>query len=102
MDTDDLSREAYEGVIIEAEKFTHDLTIHYGVLAGYCEDETEYLEKAEQLTKEILQLDDWELDDFFWGEPPDKDELIITCKKILENIEKVKAIPLDEREYDIF
>jgi len=26
MDTDDLSREAYEGILIEAEKFTHDLT----------------------------------------------------------------------------
>ena len=27
MDTDDLSREAYDAIIIEAEKLTHDLTL---------------------------------------------------------------------------
>lgn len=33
MDTDDLSREAYEAVILEAEKLTGDVTLHFGVLA---------------------------------------------------------------------
>ena len=33
MDTDDLSNEAYQGIIIEAEKFNHDLTLQFGVLA---------------------------------------------------------------------
>jgi hypothetical protein len=31
MDTDDLSREAYQAVIIEAEKFNHDLTLRFGL-----------------------------------------------------------------------
>jgi len=34
MDTDDLSNETYEAVIIEAEQFHHNLTLHFGVLAG--------------------------------------------------------------------
>lgn len=47
MDTDNLSKESYEGIIMESEKFTHDLTLHYGVLSYECENETEYIDKAE-------------------------------------------------------
>ena len=100
MDTDDLSRESYEGILIEAEKLTHDLTLFFGLLSSDCKNETEYLEKAEELTKEIMQMDDWELDDIFWGNPPDKEKLDCTCKKILRNIEKVKKIPIKQRNFD--
>ena len=48
MDTDDLSKEAYQGIIIEAEKFNHDLTLQFGLLADDCEGEIEYIEKSEQ------------------------------------------------------
>lgn len=54
MDTDDLSREAYGGILIEAEKLTHDLTLHYGLLSESCNNEAEYIEKAEKLTREII------------------------------------------------
>jgi len=100
MDTDDLSREAYSGILVEAEKLTHDLTLHFGLLSYDCKNETEYIEKAKKLTDEIMELEDYELDDFFWGNPPAKKKLIITCKRILENIEKVKSIPLEKRKYD--
>ncbi|HET54538.1 MAG TPA: hypothetical protein ENN33_04905 [Ignavibacteria bacterium] len=100
MDTDDLSRESYDGILIEAEKLTHDLTLRFGVLSGDCKNEAEYLNKAEKLTRELLQLEDWELDDFFWGNPPQKERLESTCKKILENIENVKTIPIEKRKFD--
>lgn len=100
MDTDDLSKEAYDGILIEAEKLTHDLTLHFGLLADTCENETEYIEKARKLTKEIMGIDYYKLDDIFWGNPPDKEKLNLTCKKILENIEKVKSIPIEKRNYD--
>ena len=54
MDTDDLSREAYNGILLEAEKLTHDLTLHYGLLSGACEDEPDYINKAEEMTKKIM------------------------------------------------
>lgn len=41
MDTHDLSKESYQGILLEAEKLTHDLTLLYGVLSSECE--TEYL-----------------------------------------------------------
>jgi hypothetical protein len=41
MDTDDLSREAYEGIIFEAERLTPDLTLHYGLLSYDNDEETE-------------------------------------------------------------
>jgi len=100
MDTDDLSREAYIGILTEAENLTHDLTIHFGVLSNRCETETEYIRNAKKLTKEIMKMKDYELDDFFWGSPPDKDMLIETCKKILDNISKVESIPIAKRQYD--
>ena len=58
MDTDDLSIEAYDAIIIEAEKLTHDLTMHFGVLSSSCKDESEYLDESKRLAEEILQLDD--------------------------------------------
>lgn len=90
MDTDDLSEKAYEGIIIEAEQFSHDLTLYYGVLASDCEDEAEYLAKAEELTREIMSYDDVALDDFFFGETVDKKGLEITLKKILFNIQQLR------------
>jgi HEPN domain-containing protein len=100
MDTDDLSVEAYNGILLEAEKLTHDLTLLYGLLSGNCKNEPEYLDKAEKLTREILQMDDYELEDLFWGNPPYKNKLVNTCNKILKNIEKVKTIPFEKRKFD--
>jgi hypothetical protein len=100
MDTDDLSREAYNGILIEAEKLTHDLTLHYGLLSSNCKNESEYIDKAEKLTLEIMGLDDYELYDIFWDKPPDKENLDFTLNKIIENIKKIRAIPIEKRMFD--
>jgi hypothetical protein len=100
MDTDDLSREAYDGILMEAEKLTHSLTLHYGLLSYDCKDETEYLDKADKLTREIIQANDYELDDLFWGDPPNKDKLDFTLQNIIGNIEKIKKTPIEKRHYD--
>jgi len=100
MDTDDLSKEAYYAIITEAECFTHDLTLHYGLLAEDCEDEEEYLSKAEKTTKEILNCNDIELDDVFWGNPPKREALHKVLRQILKNIENVRKIPLEKRTLD--
>ena len=39
-------------------------------------------------------------DDLFWGNPPDKDKLDFTLQKIINNIEKIKKIPIEKRHYD--
>ncbi len=100
MDTDDLSREAYDAIIIEAEKLTHDLTLNFGILSSSCNDETEYLEKSKQLAEEIMQLDDFELVNLFIGNVPDKNKLDTALGKIIGNIEKVNKIPIDKRHFD--
>jgi len=92
MDTDNLSTETYYAVLIESEKLTHDLTIHFGVIAKDCKDERDYLEKAYNLAKSILKLTDNQLQDFFWGVVPDKTKLILTLNKIISNIIEVKKI----------
>jgi len=100
MDTDDLSREAYDGIIIEAEKLSHDLTLQYGLLSYHCENETEFIHNAEKLTREIMKAKHEDLDDMFFGNLPQKEKLASTLQQILKNIENVKSIPFDKRTYD--
>jgi len=100
MDTDDLSTETYKAVLIESEKLTHDLTIHFGVLAKDCKDERVYLDKSYNLAKNILKLTDNQLQDFFWGVVPDKTRLVVTLNKIISNIIEVRKIPPDRLTYD--
>jgi len=100
MDTDDLSREAYDAVIIEAEKLTHDLTLNFGVLSSSCKNETEYLEKSKRLAIEIKQLDDFDLEDLLFGNILERSKLDYTLNKIISNINKVKKIPISKRKYE--
>jgi hypothetical protein len=100
MDTDNLSNEAYNAVLVESEKLTHDLTIHFGVIAKKCKDERAYLDKAFNLTINILKLTENQLQDFFWGTVPDKNKLILTLNKIISNIIEVNEIPPDRLTYD--
>ena len=100
MDTDDLSREAYNGILLEAEKLTHDLTLHYGVLSGASKDEVDYIDNALEMTKEIMTANEYELDDLFWGNPPNKEKLNLTLQTIISNIERVRKIPIEKRHYD--
>ena len=100
MDTDDLSTESYKGIIIEAEKFNHDLTLQFGVMASSCKNEKEYLLKAKKLIKEIRGLDQDELSDVFFGSLPDRHVLLLTLDKILVNISDVEKIPETKRHYE--
>ena len=100
MDTDDLSREAYKAIIIEAEKFSHDLTLHFGVLSSRCQDESEYIEMSRRLAEKILVLDDYEIEDLFFGNSPPRKQLEISLMKIIRNIEELNSIPLNKRHYD--
>jgi endonuclease IV len=100
MDTDDLSKEAYNGILIESERLTHDLTIHFGVIAKNCKNEKGYLNKAEDLASNILQFNDNRLMDFFGGDVPEKNNLYTTLRKIIRNIKDIKKIPFDQLTYD--
>lgn len=100
MDTDDLSTEVYNAVIIRAEKFNHDLTIQFGIIADDCKDETEYLKEAKNVIQGIRESDDWLLDDIFFGSPPDKKELLKVLDEIWVNILEVEKIPIEKRHYD--
>jgi hypothetical protein len=100
MDTDELSTERYKGIIIEAEKFNHNLTLQFGLMASFCKNEKEYLNKAKNLIKEIQKLDKSTLSDMFFGSPPGKKKLQLTLEKILTNILEVEKIPENKRHYD--
>ena len=100
MDTDELSTEAYSGILVEAENFNHDLTLHFGLLADGCENESEYLEQAKKLILEIKQYNKSELSELFFGSPPNSKSLGLVLDRILHNIEEVERKPINLRKYN--
>ncbi len=99
MDTDDLSNETYKGILIEAERFHHNLSIHFGVLADECDTEGDYLDAAEKLVKNLLNATPDHLDDFFFNEIEDLRALPATLDRILLNIARVREIPEEKRKH---
>lgn len=102
MDTDDLSIPTYKGIITEAERFNHDLTLQFGSLASECSDDDDYLNKAEAIIKEWLEGDDFDVvaDDIFYGEYVDPESFKITLNKLLSNIKEIRKTPMNKREYE--
>jgi len=90
MDTDELSRKAYKGILVEADKFAPDLTLHFGLLADECMDETEYLVKCRILIEELKDVDPEFYPDVFFGETPDPIKLHQTLDRMLRNIDKME------------
>jgi len=100
MDTGDLSEEAYKAIMIEAEMFNHDLTLQFGLLSGHCKDENDFIEKSIQLINEMNKYDHVDLDDMFFGNPPDLNIFRKALKRILNNIVELIKIPTEKRTYD--
>jgi hypothetical protein len=99
MDTDDLSEEAYSAVIINAEKFHHDLTLQFGVMASDCKDESEYLKEALLLIKEFESDIEEAIDEIFYENIPEKSKFKSALKEIKKSIKDVRKIPIDKRKY---
>ncbi len=104
MDTDDLSVETYKAILIEAEKFHHDLTLQFGVLAGDCKTDNEYLDVSESMIKEWLTDLDLEeiIMDIFFDNPPSKKDFKKILDKLLINIENVRKTPIEKRKFDLW
>lgn len=102
MDTDDLSRTTYKGIILEAENFNHDLTLQFGLLASDCKDDDDYLNQAEALIIHWLKMEDKEnlMDDIFFGEKVSAKAFKKTIEKILFNINEIKKTPMEKREFE--
>ncbi len=100
MDTDDLSEETYQAIILEAERFNHDLILQFGLLSYKCQDEKEYLEKSIILIGKMKKLDEIDLEDMFFGNPPRMDQFHQVLDTILVNIEDAKKIPIEQRNHE--
>ncbi|MEA1874975.1 MAG: hypothetical protein U9N51_11210 [Bacteroidota bacterium] len=100
MDTDDLSDETYNAIIIEAEKFNHNLTLQFGVMASFCENEEEYLKNAKELINEIKEIDKYDLEDIFFDNIPNIAQLHKCLRQMKLNIAEVEKIPKEKRHYE--
>ena len=102
MDKDDLSRDSYDAIIIEAEKFHHDLTLQFGVLSGSFDTENEYLTASENMIMDWIE--NWDIDnvidEIFYDNQPNKVDFKKCLDKIISNINEVKKIPIKARKFD--
>lgn len=98
MDTDYLSNETYEGVILTVEKFFPNVTSQFAVLANHCKNETEYLKEVIELVNEFIVADEETLEDFFYGEVPPAEDITLFASDILSNINKINSLPIDRRQ----
>ncbi len=89
IDTDDLSDKTYRAIMIEAERFNHDLTLQFGLLSYNCKDEKDFIYKLELLIKQIFEYNEADIVDLFFGNPPSISNLHKTLNKILVNIAKL-------------
>lgn len=90
MDTDDLSDKTYKAIMVEAEKFNHDLTLQFGLLSYQCKDEKDFITQSESLINKMFKYDEADLDDMFFGNPPVKAAFHTTLKRIKVNIKNLK------------
>jgi hypothetical protein len=97
MDTDYLSEEAYKGILIEAERFHHNLTLHFGLLARDCANEEEFLDAADNMINKLKKAKPHHIKDFLFGEVTDLNELPATLENIQANIARVREIPKEDR-----
>lgn len=100
MDTDDLSNETYDVVIRQAEKFDHDLTLQFGLLASDCRDESEYLEKTLLLIKEFESNIEEVMEEIFYDNFPKKSKFKSALEEIKKSIKEVQKIPIDKRTFE--
>lgn len=99
MDTDDLSDESYSGIILEAEKYHHDLTLHFGILSSRCKTEIEYLELALDLIRDLKSAKQRDYLDLFFDINPTKKSVNSILERIENNIREIKRIPITERKF---
>lgn len=90
IDTGDLSDKTYQAIMIEAERFDHNLTLQFGLLSYQCKDEADFIKKSKQLIKQMLKYNMADIDDMFFGEPPQKKEFHNALNKILKNISSIE------------
>jgi hypothetical protein len=86
MDTRDISELTYKAILEEAEVAHHDLALQFGLLAKICTDEEDYIEKARQLAKLMLQYPEEDIDAIFLADPLTKEQFHQVLHKISYNI----------------
>ncbi len=101
MDTDELSEETYEAIIVTCDKFNQDLTLQFGLLASICSDDNDYLMKANDLITEWKSDLSESIDDIFFDAiKPNVETFQNVLLDIQAKIEQVINIPIEKREFE--
>jgi hypothetical protein len=101
MDTDELSEETYKAIIITSEKFNHNLTLQFGILASVCSDDNDYLFKANNFIIEWKSDLANTINEIFFDTAKPKASIFENLlSNIQSQIEKVISIPIEKRKFE--
>lgn len=101
MDTDHLSNEAYQAIIVEAGNYSRGLLLNFAQLASSCNTEKEYIAAILELMSEISEMDQDELWEFLMGDTLSAKQLQLCLKKISNNVDALNKIPLSQRHFEL-
>lgn len=101
MNTEDLSKQTYKGIILTSERFNHNLALQFAVLTSCCKDDDDYLNRSEEMINNWLA--EWNteeiIDDIFDDQKVNMKAFKKTLNKLLMNIENIRKTPITEREF---
>lgn len=90
IDTGDLTDETYKAIMIEAGRFSLDLTLQFGLLSYKCEDGDDFILKSKKLISQMLRFREAQIEEMFFGNPPKTKDFHNALHKILDNISEFK------------
>jgi hypothetical protein len=104
MDTNDLSRQTHNAIIDTAERFHHDLTLQFGVMAYNCNSDNEFIDKSEARIKDWLDNRDMDylIQDIFFDRLANRNDFKKVLDEILNNIVADRQIPMEQRKFDLW
>ena len=69
-------------------------------MASSCKNEEEYIKNAKELINEIIELNEYDLEDIFFGDIPIISHLHKCLRQMALNITEVESIPKEKRHYE--
>jgi hypothetical protein len=91
----------YKAILVAAEKFNHNLTLQFGLLASHCINDEDYLQKAKQLIVEWrMNLPNSINEIFFDVKKPKISTFESVLSEIHSGIEQVLSIPVKKRKFE--
>jgi hypothetical protein len=100
MDTDYLSKEAYEVLISKSRNISEYLTPEIGAMASENNNEDDYIKNVIEFLQEICDEPEEYLDDWNILDSTDINDFVIKIKKLIKQLKNILSISYSKRDFE--